>query len=62
MQVRKDDFYTAKLVAFLGDNYKNCLVLKQSGAKPSDKGAIEALWAEVQTSMLEIRRKFIVTF
>ncbi|KAK7193774.1 hypothetical protein DPSP01_000327 [Paraphaeosphaeria sporulosa] len=52
---RKDDFYTAKLVAFLGDNFKNCLVLKQSAARPSDKGAIEALWNEIQSCMLDIR-------
>jgi hypothetical protein len=56
---RKDNFYTAKLVAFLGDNFKNCLMLKQSGARPSDKGAVEALWNEVQLCMLEIRRKFM---
>ncbi|KAF2447801.1 hypothetical protein P171DRAFT_470977 [Karstenula rhodostoma CBS 690.94] len=45
----------AKLVAFLGDNFKNCLMLKQSGARPSDKGAIEALWSEIQSCMLDLR-------
>lgn len=56
---RKDDYYTAKLVAFLGDNFKNCLVLKQSTARSSDKGAVEALWTDVQSCMLEIRRKYL---
>ncbi|KAJ4354381.1 uncharacterized protein N0V89_006117 [Didymosphaeria variabile] len=60
-EVPKNDFYTAKLVAYLGDNFKNCLVLIQSTPRPSDKGAIEALWGDVQACMLEIRRKFIAT-
>lgn len=54
---RKDDYYVAKLVAYIGDNFKYCIILAQSGAQSSEKVALVTLWTDIQTRMLKLRRK-----